>query len=81
MKTPLKIEEEWAFSTEQMRAARNVENNAVTSIGCDERRVTVAPFDELRQSIASNRRAEKTEKTPRHLILPVPRALFARPID
>ena len=77
----LNIKQECAFFTEEMSAAGNVENDAIASIGCGQGRITIAPFDELRQSLAGNCRSEKTEKTPCHLIPPAPRALSAWPID
>ena len=62
MKTPPKIEEECAFSTEQMSAASDVENDAVAPIGCGEWGITITPCDELRQSIGSNGGAKKLRK-------------------
>jgi pimeloyl-ACP methyl ester carboxylesterase len=49
-----------AFAAKKMRAAGDVDNNAVRSVLCGERRVAVAPLDKFCQPIGGDLRTEKT---------------------
>src|SRR5215510_12744492 len=68
-----KIEKQRTFPAKQVRTASDVENDAVWAILRDQRRITVAPLDNLCQPISSDARTIETEKTTSHLILPMPR--------